>query len=113
MDNKINITSSMNNLLSRFTRRFKDGSIGTKLSHFIFGAGNIYHKQYIKGLLYDTFFTKLNDVDNNKTYCDKLGVFDQARDKTEKNLFKNSIYLTNSWVGKRFSKKEGKNEISN
>ena len=52
MDNKINITSSINNLLSRFTRRFKDGSIGTKLSHFIFGAGNIYHKQYIKGLLF-------------------------------------------------------------
>lgn len=67
---------------------------------------NLFSK-YIKGLLYDTFFTKLNDVDDNKTYCDKLGVFDQARDKTEKNLFKNSIYLTNSWVGKRFSKKEG------
>ena len=30
-----------------FGRRFVDGSIGTKLSHFIFGAGNFYHKQYI------------------------------------------------------------------
>ena len=34
-----------------FGRRFVDGSIGTKLSHFIFGAGNFYHKQYIKGAI--------------------------------------------------------------
>lgn len=34
-----------------FHRRFVDGSFGTKLSHFIFGAGNFYHKQYIKGAL--------------------------------------------------------------
>ena len=32
--------------------RFKDGSIGTKLSHLIMGAGNIYHKQYLKGIIY-------------------------------------------------------------
>lgn len=33
-------------------KRFVDGSIGTKISHLIFGAGNLYHKQYIKGLLF-------------------------------------------------------------
>ncbi len=37
---------------SNFGKRFADGSIGTKLSHFIFGAGNFYHKQYIKGALF-------------------------------------------------------------
>lgn len=35
-----------------FGKRFKDGSIGTKMSHFIMGSGNIYHKRYIKGLIY-------------------------------------------------------------
>ena len=37
---------------SEFGKRFADGSLGTKLSHFIFGAGNFYHKQYIKGFLF-------------------------------------------------------------
>ncbi len=37
---------------SNFAKRFVDGSIGTKLSHFIFGAGNFYHKQYVKGALF-------------------------------------------------------------
>ncbi|MFA7672302.1 MAG: sugar ABC transporter permease [Clostridia bacterium] len=36
----------------RFYRRFIDGSIGTKMSHFIMGAGNIYHGQIIKGIIY-------------------------------------------------------------
>ncbi len=35
-----------------FGKRFRDGSIGTKVSHFIFGAGNFYHRQFIKGALY-------------------------------------------------------------
>ena len=35
-----------------FGKRFVDGSIGTKLSHFIFGAGNFYHKQFIKGAIF-------------------------------------------------------------
>ena len=35
-----------------FGKRFVDGSIGTKLSHFICGAGNIYHGQIIKGIIY-------------------------------------------------------------
>ena len=37
---------------SDFGKRFVDGSPGTKLSHLIFGAGNFYHKQYLKGLLF-------------------------------------------------------------
>jgi len=36
----------------KFYNRFKEGSIGTKLSHIIMGSGNIYHKQYLKGLIY-------------------------------------------------------------
>ena len=40
------------NFWQRFTRRFADGSLGTKLSYFIFGAGNLYHKQIIKGLIF-------------------------------------------------------------
>ena len=35
-----------------FHKRFVDGSIGTKISHFIMGAGNFYHHQWIKGTLY-------------------------------------------------------------
>lgn len=38
--------------MSAFGKRFVDGSIGTKLSHFVFGAGNFYHGQYIKGTLF-------------------------------------------------------------
>lgn len=37
---------------SNFGKRFVDGSLGTKLSHFIFGAGNIYNHQFIKGILF-------------------------------------------------------------
>ena len=40
------------NGFSNFGKRFADGSIGTKLSHFIFGAGNFYHGQIIKGILF-------------------------------------------------------------
>ena len=39
-------------VFSKFGKRFTDGSLGTKLSHFIFGAGNFYHGQIIKGLLF-------------------------------------------------------------
>ena len=35
-----------------FGKRFVDGSIGTKMSHFVLGAGNFYHHQWIKGFLY-------------------------------------------------------------
>ncbi len=40
------------NSFSEFGKRFVDGSIGTKLSHFIFGAGSFYHGQIIKGLIF-------------------------------------------------------------
>ena len=35
-----------------FGKRFAEGSVGTKISHFIMGAGNLFHGQIIKGLLY-------------------------------------------------------------
>ena len=35
-----------------FGKRFRDGSVGTKISHFIFGVGNFTHRQFIKGALY-------------------------------------------------------------
>ena len=50
--NKAGFFSRLGEAFSSFGKRFADGSIGTKLSHFIFGAGNIYHKQYIKGILF-------------------------------------------------------------
>lgn len=37
---------------SNFGKRFVDGSVGTKLSHFIFGSGNFYHGQIVKGLIF-------------------------------------------------------------
>ena len=46
------LLGSIGKAFSNFGKRFRDGSIGTKLSHFIFGAGNFYHKQYIKGFLF-------------------------------------------------------------
>jgi len=36
----------------KFKERFKDGSVGTKISHFICGAGSLYHGQIIKGLIF-------------------------------------------------------------
>lgn len=44
--------SKIGNACSAFFKRFADGSPGTKLSHLIFGAGNIYHGQIIKGILF-------------------------------------------------------------
>lgn len=35
-----------------FGKRFRDGSVGTKISHFIFGAGSFYNGQIIKGVIY-------------------------------------------------------------
>ena len=40
------------NFCVNFGKRFKDGSVGTKVSHFICGAGNLYHGQIIKGLIF-------------------------------------------------------------
>ncbi len=50
--NKTTFFDRVGKAFSEFGKRFVDGSIGTKLSHFIFGAGNIYHRQYIKGILF-------------------------------------------------------------
>ena len=35
-----------------FHERFVDGGVGTKISHFIMGAGNFEHKQIVKGIIY-------------------------------------------------------------
>ncbi len=48
----VRLWDSVRNWFVSFGKRFVDGSLGTKLSHFIFGAGNFYHGQIIKGLLY-------------------------------------------------------------
>ena len=50
--NQLTLFERIGKAFSNFGKRFADGSLGTKLSHFIFGAGNFYHKQYIKGLLF-------------------------------------------------------------
>lgn len=44
--------TKVKNSCVNFYLMFVDGSIGTKLSFLIFGAGNLYHKQWIKGFLY-------------------------------------------------------------
>lgn len=36
----------------KFGQTFIDGSVGTKLSYFICGAGNLYHRQFVKGFLF-------------------------------------------------------------
>jgi len=47
-----NLGISIKEKFINFGKRFRDGSIGTKLSHFVLGAGNFYHGQWIKGALY-------------------------------------------------------------
>ena len=44
--------SSFKSFFVNFHKRFVDGSIGTKLSHFIMGSGSFYHGQYVKGAMY-------------------------------------------------------------
>lgn len=48
----VRIGLAISEYFSNFGKRFVDGSIGTKLSHFIFGAGSFYHGQFIKGALF-------------------------------------------------------------
>ena len=43
---------SIKDFFVAFGKRFRDGSIGTKISHFIFGAGSFYNGQIIKGCVY-------------------------------------------------------------
>ncbi|MBR3036796.1 MAG: sugar ABC transporter permease [Lachnospiraceae bacterium] len=50
--NQVTFFEKIGKAFSNFGKRFTDGSLGTKLSHFIFGAGNIYNGQYIKGLIF-------------------------------------------------------------
>ena len=50
--NRIGLFTRIGNAFSKFGKRFVDGSLGTKLSHFIFGAGSFYHGQIIKGILF-------------------------------------------------------------
>ena len=49
---KIPVITPLIKFFKNFHKRFKEGSLGTKLSHFIMGAGNFYHKQYVKGAMY-------------------------------------------------------------
>ena len=51
----VKIGRGIKNWFVNFGKRFAEGSIGTKLSHFIMGAGNFYHHQWIKGSLYLAF----------------------------------------------------------
>ena len=48
----VSLGKGIKNGFIRFVKRFTEGSIGTKLSHLIFGAGNLYRGQIIKGLIY-------------------------------------------------------------
>ena len=48
----VKIGKGIVNFFVTFGKRFIDGSIGTKLSHFIFGAGNIFRGQIAKGIIY-------------------------------------------------------------
>ena len=43
---------AVKNALVKFGKRFMDGSIWTKLSHVIMGAGNIARKQFVKGAIF-------------------------------------------------------------
>ena len=47
-----NALKSIKNGFVNFGKRFKDGSLGTKLSHVFMGAGNFAHKQYAKGAIF-------------------------------------------------------------
>lgn len=47
-----NLYYGIKNFFINFGKRFKDGSVGTKVSHFICGAGNFYHGQIIKGIIF-------------------------------------------------------------
>lgn len=48
----VKLARKIGRAFQNFGRRFIDGSIGTKLSHFICGAGNFYHGQIIKGIIF-------------------------------------------------------------
>ena len=43
---------AIKNAFVKFGKRFMDGSVWTKISHFIMGAGNFARKQFVKGTLF-------------------------------------------------------------
>ena len=42
----------LKNLFVKFGKRFSEGSIWTKISHFVMGAGNFARKQFVKGAIF-------------------------------------------------------------
>ena len=48
----VRLWDSIKGFFVAFGKRFRDGSIGTKISHFIFGAGSFYNGQIIKGCIF-------------------------------------------------------------
>ena len=47
-----NIGLGIAHFFQDYYQKFVDGSVGTKLSFLFFGAGNFYHKQFIKGAIF-------------------------------------------------------------
>jgi hypothetical protein len=47
-----NLSKGIVNSAKKFHKRFVDSDTGTKLSHFVMGAGNFAHKQFVKGALF-------------------------------------------------------------
>ena len=48
----VRMWDSIKGFFVSFGKRFRDGSLGTKISHFIFGAGSFYNGQFIKGAMF-------------------------------------------------------------
>ncbi len=46
------IGGGIKNFFSKYKKIFKDGSVGTKISFFVCGSGNLYHGQIFKGILF-------------------------------------------------------------
>ena len=48
----VKLGKGIKNFFVTFGKRFIEGSVGTKLSHFIFGSGNLMRGQIVKGLIF-------------------------------------------------------------
>ena len=48
----VNFFAGIGRFFQNYYKIFVDGSIGTKLSFLVFGAGNLYHKQFVKGFVF-------------------------------------------------------------
>ena len=55
----ISIGRGFKNFGINFAKRFKEGSIGTKISHIVMGFGNIYHGQIVNNYLFRNLLWKL------------------------------------------------------